>query len=112
MTLNQAKPLVNPTLQVITSRKDKNMPKSKQEKSQQEVKGWEEIHKMFDELVEYQDNYELRDKLSTICWRIIGKFKHLLRADRKAIRKGNKGNEQYHEWASKRFWRLRQGFNI
>ena len=26
MTLKQAKPLVNPTLQVITLRKDKNMP--------------------------------------------------------------------------------------
>ena len=102
MTLNQAKPLVNPTLQVITSRKDKNMPKSKQEKSKQEVKGWEEIHKMFDELVEYQDNYELRDKLSTICWRIIGKFKHLLEADRKAIREEIRGMKQYHEWASKR----------
>src|SRR3990167_4519357 len=32
MTLKQAKRLVNPTLQVITSRKDKNMPKTKQAK--------------------------------------------------------------------------------
>ena len=32
MTLKQAKPLVNPTLQVITSRKDKNMPKTNQAK--------------------------------------------------------------------------------
>ena len=72
------------------------MPKSKQEKSQQEVKGWEEIHKMFDELVEYQDNYELRDKLSTICWRIIGKFKHLLEVDHKAIRKEIRGMKKYH----------------
>ena len=64
-------------------------------KPQQEVKGWEEIHKMFDELVEYQDNYELRDKLSTIRWRIIGKFKHLLEANRKAIRKEIKGMKKY-----------------
>ena len=32
MTLKQAKPLVNPTLQVITSRKDKNMPKTRKAK--------------------------------------------------------------------------------
>ena len=32
ISLSKGKPLVNPTLQVITSRKDKNMPKMKQEK--------------------------------------------------------------------------------
>jgi len=42
------------------------------------VKEFEAIHKMFDELVECQDAHELEEKLSTIRWRMIGKFKSIL----------------------------------
>ena len=84
------------TAQVITSRKDKNMPKMNQAKSQQEIKGWEkELKKKF--------NHPMHRETSSFTKEAIRLFiHHLLQADRKAIRKEIRGMKKYHEWASKR----------